>query len=126
MNATYAKRLKLLVATCLVVLSAQAGLIKKVYADNPSMPQGITASIYSNTAGELFWRASSDNDGIAFYRIYIAGTLFRQTSGPSIYIDTLSPDRHYDIQISAVDTRGNASQWSPIFRLQTSTPSHCR
>ena len=106
-----------------VVLAMQAVLIKQAYADNPSMPQGITASIYSNTAGELFWQASTDSDGIAFYRVYIAGTLFRQTPGPSIYIDTLSPDRHYDIQISAIDTRGNASQWSPVFRLQTSIPS---
>ena len=123
MNATYVKRLKLLVATTFVVLAMQAVLIKQAYADNPSMPQGITASIYSNTAGELFWQASTDSDGIAFYRVYIAGTLFRQTPGPSIYIDTLSPDRHYDIQISAIDTRGNASQWSPVFRLQTSIPS---
>jgi len=123
MNAKYAKRLKLLVATGLVVLAMQAVLIKQAYADNPSRPQGITASIYSKTAGELFWQASTDSDGIAFYRVYIAGTLFRQTPGPSIYIDTLSPERHYDIQISAVDRRGNASQWSPVFRLQTSIPS---
>ena len=119
MNTKYVGRVKLLLKTALMLLIAQAALTKEAYADNPAMPQGISASVYSTTAAELFWQASTDRDGIGFYRVYIAGTLFRQTPGPSIYIDSLSPDRHYDIQISAVDTRGNESQWTPIFRLQS-------
>jgi len=116
-------RVKARLSTCLVaftwVITSLFGLSGKAYAENPSMPMGLSLAVYSPTAAELFWQASTDADGIAFYRVYISGSLYREAPGPSIYFESLFPGKRYDVQISAIDRKGNESPWSPVFRVQT-------
>ncbi len=88
-------------------------------ASNPSTPQNLRTQIYSTTAAELFWNASADSDGITAYRIYIAGSLFREVPGTSLFLDVLHPGQRYDFQVSAIDGKGNESQWSSIRSIMT-------
>ena len=90
-----------------------------LFASNPSSPQNLRSSVYSPTAAELFWNASTDADGIAGYRVYISGNLYRQVPGTSVYIDVLHPGNRYDFQISAVDGKGSESQWTSVHSLVT-------
>lgn len=105
------RSLKWVCAGLLVVLSLP------LFASNPTSPQNLRSSVYSATSAELFWNASTDADGVAGYRVYISGTLFRQVPGASLYIDVLHPGKRYDFQVSAVDRKGNESKWTAIHTL---------
>ena len=93
--STNTPRVKSGLSICVVafvwVVGSLFGVTSKAYADNPTMPGGLSLSVYSATAAELFWQPSSDADGIAFYRVYISGSLYRQAAGPSICLLYTSP-----------------------------------
>ena len=100
------------------------GTASPLLAANPTMPEDLRSSVYSVSAAELFWNASTDADGIASYRVYIAGTLYREVPGTSIYIDVLNAGTRYDFQISAVDSTGSESRWTDVHSLMTGTPAN--
>ena len=98
-----------------LLLLALISASTSVLAANPTVPGNLRSSIYSSTAAELFWDASTDADGVASYRIYIAGVLYREVAGPSMFIDVLHPGKRYDFQVSAVDRTGSESRWTEIY-----------
>lgn len=75
----------------------------------PSVPAGVGATAVSSTRIDLSWSASTDNVGVASYRVYRGGSLLATVTGTS-YSDTgLAASTSYTYNVSAVDGAGNAS-----------------
>ncbi|WP_182914229.1 cellulose binding domain-containing protein [Paenibacillus sp. 1011MAR3C5] len=75
----------------------------------PSVPGGLTATAASSSAISLTWSASSDNVGVAGYRIYRNGVQFATTNTTS-YTDTgLSSSTSYTYTVQAYDAFNNVS-----------------
>jgi chitodextrinase len=78
----------------------------------PSTPAGLSAAVVSSSQINLAWTASTDNVGVAGYKVYRNGAQVATSSGTS-YADTgLSPSTTYTYTVSAYDAAGNASPQS--------------
>ncbi len=78
----------------------------------PSVPSGLSATVLSSSQINLTWSASTDNVGIAGYRVYRNGTQVGTPTGTS-YSDTgLSPSTTYVYTVAAYDAAGNQSSQS--------------
>lgn len=86
----------------------------------PSVPSNLLAAPASATQIDLSWGTSTDNVGVAGYRIYRAGTLLTSVTSLT-YSDTgLSPSTEYSYTVSAYDDAGNESQRSTAASATTS------
>jgi len=75
----------------------------------PSTPSGVAATSPSSTEVDLNWTASTDNVGVAGYRIYRNGALVG-SSATNGYADTgVQPATSYSYYIVAYDAAGNSS-----------------
>jgi hypothetical protein len=75
----------------------------------PSLPTGLTTTPSSSSQINLAWNASTDNVGVAGYRIYRGGSQIA-TSTTTSYADTgLSPSTTYSYAVAAYDAAGNVS-----------------
>jgi len=78
----------------------------------PSVPTSVSATAQSPTSTKVTWTASTDNVGVAGYRIYRNGTQVA-ASGTTSYTDTgLQSGTTYSYTISAYDAAGNNSAQS--------------
>jgi chitodextrinase len=88
----------------------------------PTTPTGIAAAPASPSQIDLSWNASTDNVGVAGYRIYRNGTLLVTLGNITTYQNNgLTPSTTYSYTVQAVDTSGNASAQSPA--ASATTPS---
>src|SRR5438309_5617351 len=78
----------------------------------PTTPAGLAASASTSSSLTLSWSASTDNVGVAGYRVYRDGTLVASPSGTSASITGLSAGVPYSFTVSAYDAAGNASALS--------------
>ena len=75
----------------------------------PSIPQNLTTTTVSDTQIDLSWSASTDDVGVAGYKIYRDGTQIDTTANTS-YSDTgLISETIYTYTVSAYDAAGNES-----------------
>jgi len=75
----------------------------------PTVPTGVQAAAVSSDSVELSWTASTDNVGVAGYRVYRDGSLVASPAGTS-YSDTgLAAGTTYGYRVAAYDAAGNAS-----------------
>ncbi|HOO71612.1 MAG TPA: hypothetical protein PK926_07610 [Spirochaetota bacterium] len=87
----------------------------------PSVPAGLAQVSSLSYRVTLSWDASSDNVGVAGYRVYRDGSEVG-TSGSTSYTDTtVSADTGYSYTVSAYDAAGNESGQSDA--LPVSTPA---
>ena len=78
----------------------------------PTNPNNLTATAVSSSQINLSWAASTDNVGVAGYRIYRGGNQIA-TSATTNYSNTgLSPSTAYTYTVSAYDAAGNNSSQS--------------
>jgi len=78
----------------------------------PSVPQNLTAVAASTSQINLSWSASTDNVGVAGYKVYRNGT-YLTSVGQTNYSDTgLSMGVTYTYAVSAYDAAGNESSQS--------------
>lgn len=78
----------------------------------PSVPTNVQATSSASTIMQVTWTASTDNIGVASYKIFRNGTQVG-TSTTTSYLDTgLSASTTYSYTVSAVDTMGNNSAQS--------------
>jgi chitinase len=76
---------------------------------SPSIPSNLQATS-NGGAITLRWNESSDNIGIANYRIYRDYVWIRNVSGDPIYVDqNVSSGGTYRYQVQALDAFGNLS-----------------
>ena len=92
----------------------------------PTAPAGLTATASGSSQVNLNWTASTDNVGVAGYRVERcqgAGcTNFAQVGTPTAtsYSDTgLAPSSTYRYQVRAVDASGNFSGYSAVAAATT-------
>jgi len=75
----------------------------------PSVPIGLSATATSSTQINLSWKASTDNVGVAGYRIYRNGKHIGMVAG-TVYSNTgLSASTTYTYSVAAYDAAGNES-----------------
>lgn len=75
----------------------------------PSVPEDLSAGAYSSSRIDVAWSSSTDNFGVAGYRVYRDGAAIATTTATA-YLDMgLSPSTQYCYQVSAYDSAGNES-----------------
>ncbi len=85
----------------------------------PSVPGGLAASVLSATQINLTWSASTDNTGVAGYRVYRNGVQVGTTAGRT-YSDTgLLAATLYSYRVAAYDAAGNVSAQSAAISATT-------
>ena len=75
----------------------------------PSVPAGLSATAVSSSRIDLSWTASTDNVGVASYRIYRNSILIATVAGTSYSDSGLAAGTSYTYSVSAVDGAANAS-----------------
>jgi chitodextrinase len=90
----------------------------------PTVPANVTATAVSTSRVDIAWSASSDNVGVAGYRIYRGGTLIASAATTSYADSGLQPGTTYSYRIAAYDAAQNASAQSSATTAttQSATP----
>ena len=78
----------------------------------PTVPTGVTATASPSIQISLSWTASTDNVGVAGYKVYRGGVFLKQVNTTSTLDIGLSPSTPYCYTVSAVDTANNESAQS--------------
>jgi SPP1 family predicted phage head-tail adaptor len=92
--------------------SETAALVVTDDTSPPTMPENLTAAVFSPTQVDLTWSASTDNVGVTGYNIYRDGLIIG-TSAVNLYSDTSVSDAGtYEYHVSAFDAAGNESPLS--------------
>ena len=79
----------------------------------PSTPSGVTLKAVSDSQIDLSWSASTDNVGVAGYRVYRDAVPLVTLGEVTTYQNTgLSEDQTYSYTVEAVDAAGNVSTQS--------------
>ncbi len=85
----------------------------------PTVPTGLTSTALFSSQINLSWSTSTDNTGVAGYRVYKSGKLIGTTTGTT-YSDTgLLPSALYSYAIAAFDAASNESAKSPQISATT-------
>ena len=92
-------------------------------ATPPSMPGGVSATPVSASQIRIAWSASTDNVGVANYRVMRGGVHVGGTSALAFTDGGLSPGTAYSYTVSAVDAAGNLSAPSAAVSATTLAPS---
>ncbi len=90
----------------------------------PSVPSGLTGTVTSETTLSLAWAPSSDNVGVALYRVarsvdLLSWVVVGAVSATSFTDPTVSAGRTFWYRVSAVDEAGNESAPSAALSLTT-------
>jgi len=87
----------------------------------PTVPDGLTSPSATDTAISLTWNASTDDLGVAGYRIYRDGTEVGSAT-TTAYTDTgLTGNTSYTYTVKAVDAANNQSDASDSVQVTTGT-----
>lgn len=78
----------------------------------PTVPTGLSASAASWSTVNLSWAASTDNVGVAGYRVYRNGSQIGTTGSTSYTDGSTAPSTTYSYTVSAYDAAGNNSAQS--------------
>jgi len=93
---------------------ASNGVNFTVQADTtpPSVPTGLTATAASGSQINLSWSASTDNIGVAGYKVFRNGTQVGTSTSTSYSDSGLAASTLYSYTVSAFDAAGNNSAQS--------------
>jgi len=101
-----------------------------IYQDNvpPTWTdKTITIKNMNPTYFEVNWKAASDNTNVAGYRFYLnnvfKGEYIRNNDNNSIFLDGLTEDTTYLLEVIAYDDDSNESIDNPTLSITTSTPT---
>jgi len=87
----------------------------------PTAPSNLASSNITQTTVNLTWTASSDNVGVANYRVYNSGTLIATvgSAATSYTLTGLLPDTTYSLTVRGVDFANNESSNSNTVSVTT-------
>jgi chitodextrinase len=91
----------------------------------PSVPQGLTMTGATESSISLAWNASTDNVGVAGYRLYQNGTAVAATTQTSYTYTGLACGTSYTLALEAFDAARNVSnkEEATTIRSTTACPS---
>ncbi len=75
----------------------------------PSTPAGLTVTSTARTSIAVRWSASTDNVGVAGYRLYRGTTRVATITGTTYTFTGLGCSRSYQLGVEAIDAAGNVS-----------------
>lgn len=86
----------------------------------PATPSGVTATANAYNKVTVNWTASTDNTGVAGYRIIRNNVTVAQVTSGTQYVDeTVLPNTSYSYQVTAYDAAGNTSGLSTAAQVRT-------
>jgi chitodextrinase len=88
----------------------------------PSVPQGMTFTATTQTSVSLAWTASTDNVGVAGYRLYRNGVSVGTTQGLSSVYGALTCGTSYTFALEAYDAAGNVSNRAEATGVTSTSP----
>jgi endonuclease I/chitodextrinase len=101
------------------------GIYTSSDTEAPTTPTNVVASNQTTTTIDISWTASTDNEAVTGYNIYVDGNFTNQTANTTLQITGLSPNTSYAIQVEAKDLINNKSEKSSVINgvtAQDSTP----
>ncbi len=87
----------------------------------PSIPQNLTVMATTENSISISWDASTDNQSVSSYSIYVDGNSAGSTTSTSYTISGLLPSTTYTICVKAQDNAGNISDCSDSLSATTQT-----
>lgn len=78
----------------------------------PSTPTNLAVASTSTASANLTWTASTDNIGVAYYRIFVNGTFHSNSPSTTATVSGLTQGTTYNFYVIAVDAAGNTSPQS--------------
>src|SRR5579884_3012535 len=100
-----------------------AAVMPAADANAPSVPTGLTATAVSSNQIDLIWTASTDNVGVAGYRVYRNGRQIAATASSGYSDKGVAASTVYRYRISAYDAAGNVSAQSEEVSGATPAPA---
>jgi hypothetical protein len=88
----------------------------------PSAPAGLSATAVSSSQINLSWNASTDNTGVAGYKVYKSGNLIGTTTSRAHSDTGLLASTIYSYSVAAFDAVGNTSALSA--QVSATTPAN--
>lgn len=85
----------------------------------PTVPGELVVSEKTFESLTLTWKASSDNDKVAKYHVYIDESKSTEVTETRVVLNNLSPGNSYSLSVAAVDPSGNASERSQELKAET-------
>jgi len=90
---------------------------------SPSAPTGLTAGTVTSSKVPLSWTASTDDQGVAGYRVFRGATQVGEVAGTSFTDTTVAASTTYTYTVKAFDGAGNVSEPSNPVTVTTPAPS---
>jgi xyloglucan-specific exo-beta-1,4-glucanase len=88
----------------------------------PSVPSGVRVVSVGLESVSVAWDASSDDRGVAGYRVWVDGVVVGSTDVLEFSVSSLSPGTVYSVVVTAFDAAGNESLPSEVLTVETETP----
>ncbi|MBC9705190.1 MAG: fibronectin type III domain-containing protein [Enterococcus sp.] len=88
--------------------------------ESPSIPQNLLVENVTSDTVILSWEASTDNIGVAGYRVYRDKQLVQEVQGEQFTDTGLTEDTEYTYEVRAFDAAGNQSEASNEVFARTS------
>ncbi len=85
----------------------------------PSIPQNLAVTATTENSISVSWDASTDNEGVSSYIIYVNGNPVGNTTETNYTITNLQSSTTYSICIVAQDDAGNVSECSSTIEAET-------
>jgi chitodextrinase len=92
----------------------------------PSVPANLSASGVGATSATIAWSASTDNIGVAGYRIFRNGNQIGTTAVTNYTDSGLTASTTYSYSVRAYDAAGNVSAGSAALNVATTAPTTCQ
>jgi len=102
--------------------AASSGFASQTLADTtaPATPTSVQATLITMYTQHLSWSASTDDVGVAGYRVYKAGVQIGDTASLAVDSTGLRPGITYQYTVKAYDAAGNVSVDSAALLASTS------
>jgi Fibronectin type III domain len=88
----------------------------------PTPPSNVTPSSITGTGLTLSWSPSTDNVGVAGYRVYVGSSQVGSPTGTSQDIAGLTCGTNYTLGVEAFDAAGNVSTRSTVAASTAACP----
>ncbi|APG64375.1 hypothetical protein LPB136_02880 [Tenacibaculum todarodis] len=101
------------------------GIYTSTDTEAPTVPTDLALSNITTTSIDATWTASTDNEAVTKYEIYVDGTLNDETANTTFTITGLTPNTTYAVSVLAKDIANNKSDQTTAVNgttLSDSTP----